>query len=216
MQRVYFLLTSFVAFSLMSGGCESQRESSRTETDSASLKKVDEKAATKPAALEQGAADDRVVITTTHGKIVIDLFEDDTPGHAKNFKKLAGEGFYNGVTFHRVIPGFMAQGGDPDGTGRGGPGYTQPAEIKRKHVRGSVAAARQGDRANPERKSSGSQFYICFKDTPFLDDAYTVFGQVVEGMDVVDKLKVGTGGNGAMVPSGSGDQMQSVEVVPAK
>jgi len=240
MQRFRFLPVFFVFFLLVTGGCDSAKETNNT-----AAKKMDDKAAAaktegvvpkatppskptptpapaklpaapKPTEAGDGAVDDRVMITTEHGKIVIDLFEDDAPGHAENFKKLARKGFYNGITFHRVIPGFMAQGGDPDATGSGGPGYTQPAEIKRKHVRGSLAAARQGDRVNPEKKSSGSQFYICFKATPFLDGSYTVFGQVVEGMDAVDRLKVGTGGNGAMVPQGSGDKMLSVEVVPAK
>jgi cyclophilin family peptidyl-prolyl cis-trans isomerase len=168
---------------------------------------VDEAKVAAPAAV-----DDRVVITTELGRIVIDLFEEDAPKHAENFKKLAREGFYNGMTFHRVIEGFMAQGGDPQGTGAGGPGYTIPAEIKRPHIRGSVAAARRGF-SNPKKESSGSQFYICFTAQPSLDGEYTVLGQVVEGMDVVDKLKRGTGANGAMVPPGSGDKMLKVEVV---
>lgn len=139
--------------------------------------------------------DSLVVVETTKGNITIELFVQDTPNHAANFKKLANEGFYNGTTFHRVIPGFVAQGGDPNSRtedrtlhGRGGPGYTIPAEIGIDHKRGYVAAARLGDQVNPARESSGSQFYICLVDLPNLDGGYTVFGRVVEGMDVVDAI----------------------------
>ena len=135
------------------------------------------------------------VLKTDLGDIVIDLFEKETPKHAENFKKHVKAGYYHNTTFHRVIKGFMAQGGDPEGTGLGGPGYTIEAEIGRPHVRGAVAAARTGDRFNPERRSSGSQFYICFnrEGTANLDNQYTVFGQVIEGMDIVDKIKIGEG-----------------------
>ena len=135
------------------------------------------------------------VITTKFGKIVIELADQDAPLTTANFKKLIGDGFYNGTTFHRVIPGFMIQGGDPNSKGAnrkthglGGPGYTIPAEIKRKHVRGSVATARLGDESNPSRASSGSQFFICVADCPSLDGGYTVFGKVIRGMDVADRI----------------------------
>jgi len=142
--------------------------------------------------------DQLVTIETPHGEMKLVLF-DDTPQHKANFLKLAREGYYNGTTFHRIIDGFMIQGGDPNtkdedprNDGMGNPGYTVPAEIKpeHKHVRGAVAAARQGDYVNPERASSGSQFYIVenHEGTPMLDEAYTVFGQVVEGLDVIDKI----------------------------
>src|SRR5262249_19602781 len=113
-----------------------------------------------------------------------------------NFKKLVKEGFYDGTYFHRVIPRFMIQGGDPNSKnadpsddGMGGPGYTVPAEIKLKHLRGSVATARIGDAQNPTRASSGSQFFIDAADEPSLDaGGYTVFGEVISGMDAVDKI----------------------------
>jgi len=133
--------------------------------------------------------DPMVTIKTEKGVIVMKLLKEDAPKHVENFIKLTKKGFYNGLTFHRVEPGFVVQGGDPQGNGTGGPGYTIPAEIKAKHVDG--AAARLGDMANPERKSSGSQFYICMGPQSFLDGAYTVFGQVVEGMDVVKKIQKG-------------------------
>jgi cyclophilin family peptidyl-prolyl cis-trans isomerase len=136
-----------------------------------------------------------VVIETTMGNITIQLFDDKAPKHAINFRKLAREGFYNGTTFHRVIPGFMIQGGDPNSKdsdrsndGMGGPGYTIEAEIGVPHDRGVVAAARQGDAVNPERRSNGSQFYITVAPAHFLDGQYTVFGKVIDGMDVVDKI----------------------------
>jgi cyclophilin family peptidyl-prolyl cis-trans isomerase len=132
-----------------------------------------------------------VVIKTEKGDIVISLMKDVAPKHVENFLKLTKEGFYNGLTFHRVEPNFVIQGGDPAGNGTGGPGYTIPAEIKAPHIDGAVAAARLGDGANPKRASSGSQFYICLGPQHFLDGQYTVFGQVVEGMDVARKIQRG-------------------------
>lgn len=138
-----------------------------------------------------------VVLETNYGTIVIKLYDDAAPLHSENFRKLVAEGFYDSLQFHRVIPNFVIQGGDPNtrGTdkskyGQGGPGYTIPAEIGKPHLRGSVGAARQGDQVNPERRSNGSQFYICVRNLPSLDGAYTVFGEVVKGMDVVDKISM--------------------------
>jgi cyclophilin family peptidyl-prolyl cis-trans isomerase len=135
------------------------------------------------------------VIETKFGKMVIEFYDKDAPKTVANFKKLAKEGFYNGTTFHRVIPGFMIQGGDPNSKdddrsndGSGGPGYTVEAEIKREHKRGTVAMARLGDQVNPEKRSSGSQFFINVKDNNFLNGGYTVFGNVIAGMDVADKI----------------------------
>jgi cyclophilin family peptidyl-prolyl cis-trans isomerase len=129
-------------------------------------------------------------IVTDKGNIVAELYQD-TPEGQNNFVTLALNGFYDGLTFHRVEPGFVIQGGDPLGRGDGGPGYTIPAEIKHNHPRGALAWARSGDEVNPERESSGSQFYITLDETQFLDGAYSVFGYVVEGMDVVDNIAVG-------------------------
>ena len=130
-------------------------------------------------------------IETEHGNIVIELYPASAPQTVANFEKLANKGFYNGLTWHRVVPDFVIQGGDPDGTGAGGPGYTVPAEIKEKHLRGSVATARTGDEVNPKRESSGSQFYICLEPQPGLDGQYTVFGGVIDGMKVVDQIQKG-------------------------
>ncbi len=127
------------------------------------------------------------VIITDKGTIKFKFFEKDAPNTVKNFIKLAEKGFYNGLTFHRVEPGFVIQGGDPNGNGTGGPGYTIKAEFnKRPHLDGTVAMARA---AHPD--SAGSQFYICLGPQPFLDGKYTVFGQVIEGLDVVHKIEVG-------------------------
>jgi cyclophilin family peptidyl-prolyl cis-trans isomerase len=133
----------------------------------------------------------RATISTEKGDIVVNLDAGAAPQTVSNFVFLAREGFYDGLTFHRVEPGFVIQGGDPLGTGAGGPGYTVPAEIELKHIKGAIAMARRGDQVNPERASSGSQFYITLDATPFLDGAYTAFGEVVEGMDVVESVAVG-------------------------
>jgi peptidyl-prolyl cis-trans isomerase B (cyclophilin B) len=129
-----------------------------------------------------------------YGTMKIQFFTKDAPKNVTNVANLGIKGFYNGLIFHRLIPGFMIQGGDPSGNGTGGPGYTVPAEIKKRHEKGAMAMARTGDQVNPEKRSSGSQFYICFQPTPQLDGQYTVIGQLTEGMDVLEKLeKVATG-----------------------
>ena len=130
-------------------------------------------------------------IVTTKGEIECELYAGDAPLTVGNFVYLARSGFYDGLTFHRVVPGFVIQGGDPLGSGRGGPGYTVPAEIAKPHPKGALATARQGDQVNPKRASSGSQFYITLAPTPHLDGGYTVFGQVMRGMEVVESIAVG-------------------------
>jgi cyclophilin family peptidyl-prolyl cis-trans isomerase len=129
-----------------------------------------------------------ITIETNKGKIVFETYDMDAPNTVNNFVTLANKGFYNGVIFHRVIEGFMIQGGDPTGTGRGGPGYQFADELnsstesyKKGYVRGTVAMANAGPNTN------GSQFFIMHKDTP-LPNAYTIFGRVVSGMDVVDAI----------------------------
>lgn len=132
-----------------------------------------------------------VSIETNHGKIVFKLLPELAPETVRNFEKLAREGFYDGTLFHRVIPGFMVQGGDPNTKGgdkstwgTGGPGYTIKAEFNsRSHLRGIVSMARAMD---PD--SAGSQFFIVTSDSTFLDREYTVFGEVLEGMEVADKI----------------------------
>jgi len=130
-------------------------------------------------------------ITTSKGMIVCRLQPEKAPLSVTNFIQLAQGGFYNGLTFHRVVPKFVIQGGDPVGNGTGGPGYTTPAEIGLPHIKGALAWARLPDMMNPERRSSGSQFYITLEPTPFLDGQYTVFGMTISGMDVVEKIEIG-------------------------
>ena len=123
-------------------------------------------------------------IDTTEGQMTVELYPKDAPQHVNSFVFLAREGYYEGVIFHRVIPGFMIQGGDPTGTGTGGPGYKLPAEFnKRKHVRGVLSMARTND-----PNSAGSQFFLMHQDAPFLDNQYTVFGKITSGVEVVDKI----------------------------
>jgi len=129
-----------------------------------------------------------VTMELDSGTVTMELYPEVAPKTVASFKKLVSQGFYDGLTFHRVIPGFMAQGGDPEGTGMGGPGFTLPAEFNdKKHVRGTVAMARTVD-----PNSAGSQFYICFAPQPHLDGQYTVFGQVIDGMDLIDGVSNGT------------------------
>jgi peptidylprolyl isomerase/peptidyl-prolyl cis-trans isomerase B (cyclophilin B) len=137
-----------------------------------------------------------VIALEKGGELRIEFFPQDAPKTVENFVTLARKGFYDRLTFHRVVPDFVVQGGDPKGDGTGGPGYTIKAEFnKQPHVRGSVAMARS---QHPD--SAGSQFYICYGPTPHLDGNYTVFGRVVSGMEHVDRIK-------------QGDRMTSVSIV---
>ncbi len=144
----------------------------------------------------RGKESNIIILETSMGDITLELLPKDAPKHVANFKKLVSEGYYDGTSFHRVIPGFMIQGGDPNSKdndksndGVGGTGYTIPAEIKAKHVLGSVAGARLGDAVNPKKESSGSQFYIVTGEASHLDGEYTVFGKVTGGMDIALKIE---------------------------
>lgn len=127
-------------------------------------------------------------IDTSMGSFQVTLNGKAAPQTVGNFIKLSNEGFYNGLKFHRIVQSFMIQGGDPKGDGTGGPGYTVPAEIGLKHTIGAIAMARTGDSVNPNRASSGSQFYVTLAAQPSLDGQYTVFGYVTSGMDIVKKI----------------------------
>ena len=134
---------------------------------------------------------------TSRGPIKIELYPDKAPLTVANFVNLAKRGFYDGLSFHRVIPGFVAQGGCPNGNGTGGPGYTIPCETAgnpKKHVRGSLSMAHRGP------NTGGSQFFVVYEPQPHLDGLHTVFGQVIDGMDLVDDI----------VP---GDRMNKVTVI---
>ncbi len=148
-------------------------------------------------------------MNTSQGTITLELFDEDAPQTVANFRKLAGENYYDGIIFHRVIPDFMIQGGCPEGTGTGGPGYTFEDEINQhKVVRGALAMANAGPDTN------GSQFFIVTTDAaPWLDGKHTVFGQVTAGMDAVDAIEG--------LPTGAGDRpleppvIESIELDPA-
>lgn len=144
----------------------------------------------KPMAFEEGK-NYLAVIHTSKGDITCELNSKEAPLSVTNFVQLVEGGFYNGLIFHRVVPNFVIQGGDPEGTGRGGPGYTVPQEIKLPHQQGALAWARLSDAVNPQKRSSGSQFYITLEKIPYLDGEYTVFGQTVSGMEVVKKIEEG-------------------------
>lgn len=128
-------------------------------------------------------------------QVVLGLHDDSAPITVENFKKLIGKKFYNGLRFHRAFPGTLVQTGDPasrwgqgDKTGTGGPGWTLPAEIRLKHQKGAIAMARLPDKINPAKNSNGSQFYVCLAPMPKLDGQYTVFGTVLEGLDVLEEI----------------------------
>lgn len=147
--------------------------------------------------LVETARTSQVRLATTKGDIVFTFYPDDAPTHSAAFIKLARAGFYDGLTFHRIEPGFVIQGGDPSGDGTGGPGYRLKAEFNgRPHVLGTVAMARS---SSPD--SAGSQFYICLDDARFLDSQYTVFGQMTDGFDALGAIR-------------KGDAMTTVSVEP--
>ena len=143
-------------------------------------------------AAEVADPENALLLKLKDGDVIIEMYPDVAPNHVARIKELARQGFYDGLKFHRVIEGFMAQTGDPLGNGTGGSGQKLKAEFNSKHHgRGAVSMARAQD---PD--SGDSQFFICFKDAGFLDGQYTVWGQVVSGMEFVDNIKRGTGPNG--------------------
>ena len=168
------------------------------ETNSASAAKLEPKKeiakpVVKPASTN---ASEVAVLKTSEGEMVLEFWSDVAPNHVENFKKLAKEGFYDGTAFHRVIKGFMIQGGDPNSKdeskrsswGMGGPGHTVKAEFNSKaHVRGVLSMARSQD-----PNSAGSQFFICHGDPRFLDNQYTAFGKLIKGDDVLEKIATTT------------------------
>jgi peptidyl-prolyl cis-trans isomerase B (cyclophilin B) len=179
--QIYVML-----FCLVIAGCASMKDTT-TQRTTKKGKIVEEKT--------EQPKNPTVVIETSMGSITVELDAVHAPLHTANFIKLARQNFYNGTTFHRVIPGFMIQGGDPNSKnedrathGIGGPDYKIDAEIGLTHDRGVIAAARQGDQVNPKRQSSGSQFYITVVATKHLDGQYSVFGRVLDGMNVVDAI----------------------------
>ena len=166
MKKFLTLLTLVTILTLPLGGCASSTQSSNLNNMIA-------------------------VIETNHGVITFDFYEEEAPNLSTNFAELTKRGYYDGVIFHRIIHGFMIQGGDPEGTGMGGESHTgegladEEGALQLKHTRGAVACAKSS-----QPNSIGSQFYIIHKDSNFLDGNYSVFGQVTEGMDIVDQIAV--------------------------
>ena len=157
----------------------------------------------------QMPAKDFINMKLKTGNVLIKLRPDLAPNHVKRISQLVEEGFYDGLKFHRVIPDFMAQGGDPLGNGTGGSGQNIDAEFSsEKHIRGTVSMARAQD-----PNSADSQFFICFTNASWLDGQYTIWGQVVEGMDHIDKIKKGAGGNGEV---SNPDKIISMKLVAKK
>ncbi len=151
-------------------------------------------------------AENALLLRLKNGDVVIEMFPDEAPNHVERIKALVREGFYNGLKFHRVIDGFMAQTGCPFGTGTGGSGKKLKAEFNRRpHLRGTVSMARAMD---PD--SADSQFFICFAEAPWLNGQYTVWGEVTSGMEYVDMIKRGAGANGAVAMP---DEIVSMAVI---
>jgi peptidyl-prolyl cis-trans isomerase B (cyclophilin B) len=184
---IYLFMVFLLIFSLAGCKKEMKGESSQSEAEK-NVAVADTIKSKVPADTTEKIVRDKnpiVVIETDFGNIELELFWKKTPQTALNFLRLARQGFYDGLIFHRVIPDFVVQGGDPRGDGTGGPGYMIPFEkADTKHLRGSLGMARSPQDLN----SAGSQFYICLKDLPSLDGKYVVFGKVIKGMDAVDKI----------------------------
>lgn len=206
MKKLTILISLLIFVFLACGKAEQKAETPEVESEKAAVESEtteeakgglteEEKMATEPPVWGtiKRAQNPIVVVETNHGTIELELYWKETPKTAENLLYLANKGYYNNLTFHRIVPNFVIQGGDPLGNGTGGPGYNIPFEkANTKHLRGSLGMARSQD-----PNSGGSQFYICLKDLPNLDGNYVVFGKVVKGMDVVDKI--------AQVPTGTGD-----------
>ena len=207
MKLPMLLCTVGLALGMVSAPAQESKDTKKETTE-----RAEPKPEAKPSALKEVA-----VVKTSEGEMVLEFWPDVAPGHVENFKKLAKKGFYDGTCFHRVIKGFMIQGGDPNtkdqkakaSWGQGGPGYTIKAEFNDKpHVRGVLSMAR-----TPDPNSAGSQFFICHGDPRQLDKQYTVFGKLIKGDDVLEKI--------ATTPTEGPDRpvkrmnIESIKIVPA-
>jgi peptidyl-prolyl cis-trans isomerase B (cyclophilin B) len=170
MKKLVFTILVAAAFA---AGCKEEGQQTEQKTE-----------ATAEVQTPQANTNPQVVLETDSGNIVLELYPAEAPVTVENFLKLVNQKFYDGLTFHRVIPDFMIQGGDPKGDGSGGPGWTIKGEFgARKHVPGTISMARTSD-----PNSAGSQFFICVATTPHLDGQYAAFGQAVEGLEVARKI----------------------------
>ncbi len=211
MKNQWLLCAVSLALCLTLGCAEETKKEEKSEAVKVDAQKEGAKSTNAPVAKEVA------VIKTSEGEMVLEFYPEVAPNHVENFKKLAKKGFYDGQCFHRVIKGFMIQGGDPntkdeskkDQWGQGGPGYTINAEFNSKpHVRGTLSMAR-----TPDPNSAGSQFFICHGEPSFLNGQYTVFGQLIKGDDVLEKI--------ATTPTEPGDRpvkrmgIESIKIVAA-
>jgi peptidyl-prolyl cis-trans isomerase B (cyclophilin B) len=208
------LLAALSVAVLFAGGCSNEKSTTPAAPPGAAVTNQASAAAN---------TNEVAVITTSEGVMVIEFYPDVAPKHVENFEALAKKGFYDGTAFHRVIPGFMIQGGDPntknldakDSWGMGGPGYTINAEFNSKHhARGIVSMARTQD-----PNSAGSQFFICHGDAKFLDRQYTAFGELVKGDDVLERIATmptSSGGGGEKSTPIDRVEVESIRIVPAK
>jgi peptidyl-prolyl cis-trans isomerase B (cyclophilin B) len=214
MKNLFLIGALSLTLGLTLATAEDAKKDEKKETPKAEAKEPAKEAAKetpKPAVKEVA------VVKTSEGEMVLEFYPDVAPGHVENFKKLAGKGFYDGTAFHRVIKGFMIQGGDPNTKddakkalwGQGGPGYTIKAEFNSKpHVRGTLSMAR-----TPDPNSAGCQFFICHGEPRQLDGQYTVFGQLIKGDEVLEKI--------ATTPTEDSDRpvkrvnIESIKIVPA-
>jgi len=178
---------ALVLVTLLSASCTTDTSDEATEFTAEEEPELERKSYTAPPAMTIDTGKQyTATIETEKGNIVLELFASDVPDTVNNFVFLAREGFYNGTKFHRVIAGFMAQGGDPTGTGGGGPGYTFDDEFtKHTHVTGALSMANRGANTN------GSQFFITYAPQHHLDNHHSVFGQLIEGMDVLEAIEQG-------------------------
>ena len=197
MKRITVLLSILILVFLACGKAEKEAEVPAMEEEKPAVETEAEAPAQEGLTLQQKMAmeppvwgtikraqNPAVVVETNLGNIELELYWKETPKTAENFLYLVNAGYYDGLIFHRIVPDFVVQGGDPAGNGTGGPGYMIPFEqANTKHLRGSLGMARSQD-----PNSAGSQFYICLKDLPNLDANYVVFGKVIKGMEVVDKM----------------------------
>jgi peptidyl-prolyl cis-trans isomerase B (cyclophilin B) len=197
MKRITVLLSILILVFLACGKAEKEAEVPAMEEEKPAVETEAEAPAEEGLTLQQKMAMEPpvwgtieraqnpvVVVGTNLGNIELELYWKETPKTAENFLYLVNAGYYDGLIFHRIVPDFVVQGGDPAGNGTGGPGYMIPFEqANTKHLRGSLGMARSQD-----PNSAGSQFYICLKDLPNLDANYVVFGKVIKGMDVADKM----------------------------
>lgn len=178
------ILLTILAAAALFAGCKKEGQQTEKKMEATAEVQTPESAPASDSAMPADASNPQVIMETDSGTIVLELFPKEAPVTVENFLKLVNQKFYDGLIFHRVIPGFMIQGGDPKGNGSGGPGWTIQGEFgARKHILGTLSMARTAD-----PNSAGSQFFICVASAPHLDGQYAAFGQAISGAEVAVKI----------------------------